>query len=270
MQETLLDSRLRRLRVLVREVRCGDGVAARELRVFCHRRQMCIPVQQCCDCAHCLGFSLDPSGRRSTLQCDWQDAGHQPPLGNGVDGDTGLDGRNPADTTPVSQIMAKEVVCVTDDLSLHELTRLFLDRGISGVPVVDARGRAVGVVSKTDLVRQSYEHPPEIQEQEPQPLTLHDRAGISYELDDSFHDVVMSTALVRDVMTPIAYTLRSSTSIAQAAALMAFEGIHRLPIIADAGTEVVGLLSSLDVLRWLAEQHAYLQQRDDGGFETLC
>ncbi|MBW2213707.1 MAG: CBS domain-containing protein, partial [Deltaproteobacteria bacterium] len=33
--------------------------------------------------------------------------------------------------------------------------------------------------------------------------------------------------------------------------LMAYEGIHRLPVV-DAAGKVVGLLSSLDILHWLA------------------
>jgi signal-transduction protein with cAMP-binding, CBS, and nucleotidyltransferase domain len=41
---------------------------------------------------------------------------------------------------------------------------------------------------------------------------------------------------------------------------MAFEGIHRLPVV-GASDQVVGLVSSLDVLRWLAQRSGYLVPR---------
>jgi CBS domain-containing protein len=52
-------------------------------------------------------------------------------------------------------------------------------------------------------------------------------------------------------MTPMSFTLNEDQSISKASALMAYEGIHRLPVV-DAAGKVVGLLSSLDILHWLA------------------
>ena len=54
-----------------------------------------------------------------------------------------------------------------------------------------------------------------------------------------------------DIMTPMSFTLNEDQSISKASALMAYEGIHRLPVVDGAG-KVVGLLSSLDILHWLA------------------
>src|SRR4029079_18434500 len=59
-----------------------------------------------------------------------------------------------ADRTPVSAIMTTDVICVQPDVSIESVTRLLLERGISGVPVVDADGVPVGLVSKTDLLRE--------------------------------------------------------------------------------------------------------------------
>lgn len=53
------------------------------------------------------------------------------------------------------------------------------------------------------------------------------------------------------------FTLPESASLSKAAALMAFEGVHRLPILSNDG-KVVGILSALDVLRWLAKQQGYV------------
>ena len=56
---------------------------------------------------------------------------------------------------------------------------------------------------------------------------------------------------VRDIMTSVSFTLHEDQSLSKASALMAYEGIHRLPVV-DAAGKVVGLLSSLDILHWLA------------------
>ena len=107
--------------------------------------------------------------------------------------------------------------CVTEEVTLPVLASCLLDGGYSGLPVVDTEGRPVGVVSKTDLLRHG----------------------------------VTPDGRVKDVMTSMSFTLEDDQSVSKAAAIMAYEGIHRLPVV-DANGKVVGLLSSLDVLHWLA------------------
>jgi CBS domain-containing protein len=126
-----------------------------------------------------------------------------------------------ADRTPISAIMTRDVLSVGPDLEVDTLTALFLDRGISAAPVVEADGFPIGLVSKTDLVRDGWEN------------------GTT---EPGFR--------VRDVMTPLVYTLRDNQSLASAAALMSIERVHHLPVVDDAG-RVVGMLSALDFVRWL-------------------
>lgn len=247
----------RKLRVLVREVHHGDGITARLLKVYCRRRQSCVPVQDCSTCDLCTGFMLDPTGRHSFLTCTYGSAAESPPTET-----LPADPSTVAERTSVAQVMSKDVVCVTEDMDVAELMRLFLDRGISGVPVVDASGKPLGVVSKTDVVRSTYEHA-DTQEVD-QHLRARDAEGYEYELEPGFHSEEISRGKVREIMTPVTYSLRPSTSLAQAAALMAFEGVHRLPIVTEVTGEVVGVLSSLDILRWLGESNGYLMRREDG------
>jgi CBS domain-containing protein len=131
-----------------------------------------------------------------------------------------------AEVTPVSEIMTSDAICVSAETPVEAVVKLFLDRNLSGVPVVDDRNHAVGVISKTDMLRERCRA-----EHDPRP--------------------------VGDVMTPVAFTMKETAPISQAAALMAFEQIHRLPIVSDSG-EVIGILSSIDVLRWIAQVEGYL------------
>ncbi|HEU5059476.1 MAG TPA: CBS domain-containing protein [Kofleriaceae bacterium] len=127
-----------------------------------------------------------------------------------------------AAATPLSLVMARKVVCVRGDLDASEARARMLARGVNGLPVVDDWGRAIGVVSKSDLVE---------------------------------HEVTSRRCgrRVVDVMTPLVFSLREDASIGQAAALMAYEGIHRV-VVVDRGGYVVGLVSSLDVARWLGSR----------------
>jgi hypothetical protein len=47
-----------------------------------------------------------------------------------------------------------DVVCVEPKVSVEALTALFVERGFSGAPVVDGHGKPIGVLSKTDLLRE--------------------------------------------------------------------------------------------------------------------
>ena len=48
--------------------------------------------------------------------------------------------------------MTTSVISVGPDLGIHEIAKLLLDKGISGVPVVDAGGNPIGIVSESDLI----------------------------------------------------------------------------------------------------------------------
>ncbi|MBA2636696.1 MAG: CBS domain-containing protein [Solirubrobacterales bacterium] len=53
----------------------------------------------------------------------------------------------------VQEIMVTDVVTVGPETPLKEVAAMLLSRGISGVPVVDAGGRVLGIVSETDLLQ---------------------------------------------------------------------------------------------------------------------
>ena len=124
-------------------------------------------------------------------------------------------------TATVDTIMTRVVHCARGDLTLRELAGVLVDTGVGGVPVVDGHRHVIGVVSKTDLVQ-----------------SLHDG------LDPA-------TTTVADVMAPLAFVLLERASIERAAALMATEGVHRLPVVAPDGT-LVGIVTALDVARSVA------------------
>lgn len=146
------------------------------------------------------------------------------PLPESFDGGLDLPPRSKAEHTPISEIMSREVICVRPETSLSGLKEVFLLQGISGVPVVDAAGRPLGVASKTDVLR---------------------HLAIGGE-----------SVSAKDVMTPITLAMPEHSSIARAAALMSYERVHRVIVVGPSGT-VVGIVSGMDVLRWLAKRDGY-------------
>lgn len=135
-----------------------------------------------------------------------------------------------ADSTPISALMSSSVCCVREDVSIEAVAALLTEGVFRGVPVVDEGGKPIGVVSGADLVRHHYD-------------------------SGAAPDEPLST--VGDIMSDISFTLDEGASVSQAAAGMAFESIHCIPVVDPIG-QLVGILSSLDVLYWLACETGYV------------
>jgi CBS domain-containing protein len=127
--------------------------------------------------------------------------------------------------TPLSAVMTRAVVCVRPGEPADKALRLLVEHAVNGLPVVDGEGRPIGMLSRGDLLEERLEV-----------LTDGERAGL---------------ARVGDLMTAQAVSLPETASVAEASELMASYGVHRVPVVDGAG-RLVGIVSVLDVLRWLS------------------
>lgn len=154
--------------------------------------------------------------------------------------------RGGAARVPVTSIMTTDVLHVRPDTSLETLTELLLRTNLSRVPVVDARGKVVGMVSKTDLVAEQQQHADTGEGMEAEiPLR---RGGSFREPGMHVHEL---GATVADVMTREVVALPETATVADAAALMATHQLHGVPIVSPA-KRLLGMVSSLDVIAWVA------------------
>lgn len=217
-----------------------------EISFYCPVRDRALSFEECLSCRHCRA---DGAGARTDL------VGCGDPLARRHSGEALLRSPRPrslADRTPLWQVMRPCVVCVRADLGLDALMSLFVGFDLRSVPVVDETGRPVGVVSRSDLVDRWYES-----ESTAPPTRAAGAAGAPGAcLGDGLH-AVPAGQTVADVMMRIAFTLCEDASLSQAAALMAYEGVHRIPVVSFEG-KVVGMLSSMDVVRWLAQHDGYV------------
>ena len=53
------------------------------------------------------------------------------------------------------QIMTRPVVTVTPETTIVEAANIMLQRHVSGLPVLDASGKLVGIISEGDFIRRS-------------------------------------------------------------------------------------------------------------------
>jgi predicted transcriptional regulator len=149
----------------------------------------------------------------------------------------------------VKDVMNPDIMTVTDDMTTNELVRYLNEREISGAPVVDSQGHFIGVVSMTDVGRHLAAPSDfasvrsEFYRDMGDELTLED-LGQRY--------VEERAATVRDVMTPVVHHVAASAAVAEAARIMVERHIHRL--VVTQGRQPVGMLTSMDLLRVIAEQ----------------
>jgi len=142
--------------------------------------------------------------------------------------------------------MTREVVTIGPEASVHDLAKLLEDRRISGVPVLNAQGVLVGVVTQSDLVQRSrdLELPPALNI-----LDLH----LFLETPSHFQKRLEKLLgnKVKDVMTEDPVTVAPDTSVQDIARLMSSRKVHTLPVV-DEG-KLVGIVGKLDLIRSLAE-----------------
>jgi CBS domain-containing protein len=143
-------------------------------------------------------------------------------------------------------VMTRDVITVSPECTLSELCRVLAEDDISGAPVVDHRGDLIGIVSKTDVLRDllSGRLVPGL------PRATLNFLGLAEAMSGAAEDSEDETfGQVADFMTDEVETVTPDTPITEAARAMTSNRIHRL-IVVDQG-KVVGIITSLDLLKQL-------------------
>ena len=128
----------------------------------------------------------------------------------------------------VADLMTIDPVEVSVDASIEDAEELLRVHRISGLPVVDADGRLVGVISLTDLL---YLAVPSVQA-----LIRHHERGIR----------------VGEVMSTPPVTIESTATLPAAAQLMHEDRLHRL-VAVNADGRPIGVISAMDFVALAAE-----------------
>jgi CBS domain-containing protein len=140
------------------------------------------------------------------------------------------------------QIMTRPVITVTPETTIVEAANIMLQKHVSGLPVVDAAGKLVGVVSEGDFIRRS-----EIGTQRKRGRWLRFILGPGKSASDFVHE---HGRKVSEVMTKSPLTITEDTALEEIVELMEKNNVKRLPVIRK--DKVVGIVSRANLLQAVA------------------
>jgi len=141
-------------------------------------------------------------------------------------------------------VMTRDLISVTPDATVLQAARLMLQHHISGLPVVDASGKLVGILSEGDFLRRR-----ETATQRRRSRWLEFLMGpgkIASEYTQSHG------SKVAEVMTSDVRTVGEDTDLEKIVELMEKHRIKRVPVVRDG--RVTGIIARSDLLRVLASQ----------------
>jgi CBS-domain-containing membrane protein len=137
-----------------------------------------------------------------------------------------------------SDVMTREVIFVSKDTPLVEVAQIMAAQNISGVPVVDAEKRVIGVISEKDFI-------------------FH----LGGENIQSFMGVVahclkskgcvalpMCHQKAEDIMTHPAITIKEDTSTSKVTEILATKNINRVPVVDQEG-KLIGIVARSDLVQ---------------------
>jgi CBS domain-containing protein len=136
----------------------------------------------------------------------------------------------------VQDVMTRSVCVVAPETSLRDVAALLVEHGISGMPVCDAEGAVVGVVSETDILYKER--------------GAQDGDGLLARFGrvSASRDAAKATARTAgEAMTSPPITITAYRPIAAAARLMLEHGVNRLPVVKN--DRLVGIVTRADLVR---------------------
>jgi CBS domain-containing protein len=139
-------------------------------------------------------------------------------------------------------VMVTPVITVKPSTTVHEVARQFLERQISGAPVVDDKGELVGIISEGDLLHRVEAGTERRRSWWLRAFTEANTLATEY--------VKAHGRKVSDVMTHSVITAAPETPLHEVATLLEKNAIKRLPILENG--QLVGIVSRANLLQAVA------------------
>jgi len=138
----------------------------------------------------------------------------------------------------VKDVMTKKVITATPSTRFTELVRLLIKKNISGLPIVNKKGKVVGVISEKDLFYRLFPSQEEFYK------------NIEYytnrnNLEKETRAIVKLKA--KDLMTKDIISIGKNDHILTACSLLLIYEIRRLPVINHG--KLVGVVTTNDIYK---------------------
>lgn len=131
----------------------------------------------------------------------------------------------------VGERMTRNPVTINEEASIDEGLHLMRERKVRRLPVLDASGRMVGIVSDKDLLHAA-----------PSPATSLSVYELHY---------LLSKLTIKRVMSSPVITVSQGTPVEEAARIMADNKIGGLPVMEN--DQLVGIITETDIFKVLLE-----------------
>lgn len=131
----------------------------------------------------------------------------------------------------VGSRMTPDPITISDDAAIDDALKLMRDRKVRRLPVVDKKGKLVGIVAEKDVLYAS-----------PSPATSLSIHEIHY---------LVSRIKVSEIMTKNVITVTDDTPLEEAARVMADNQIGALPVVHDG--ELRGIITETDLFKVFLE-----------------
>ena len=148
----------------------------------------------------------------------------------------------------IEAMMTREVVLLKQEQTIQEAMKIFLEKEISGAPVVDEEGHLVGICSETDILNSLRTRYKELKMVFPSlPMV-----GISFvkmpkekEVMEAFEEILSTP--IKDIMVRKIISIGPDANVGEAVELMRSNNINRVPVVEN--SEVVGIVTRGDVIK---------------------
>jgi CBS domain-containing protein len=141
-------------------------------------------------------------------------------------------------------IMVRNVFSVSPEASVRQVANILFKNRISAAPVVDERGRLIGIISEGDLLRRVELETDYRRSWWLKIFARKSKEALAIEYRKSH------ARRVKDVMTRRVITARPATPLRDIAALLEKNRIKRVPIVAN--RKVIGIVSRANLIQALA------------------
>jgi CBS domain-containing protein len=149
-------------------------------------------------------------------------------------------------TMKAKDIMTKNVVTVTPDTLIEDIVKLMINHRISGLPVVDEKGKVVGIVSEKDLILKERGFPFSVLKVP----HLIDRLINLENFAEEIAEARKKTAA--DVMTTDVIYAQPDDTVGHVAWEMVQTNHNRIPVIEDG--VLIGIITRADIIRIYAKE----------------
>ncbi|MDI6729068.1 MAG: CBS domain-containing protein [Thermodesulfovibrionales bacterium] len=143
-------------------------------------------------------------------------------------------------------IMTKDVITVKPTTTIEDLARIFIEKNISGAPVVDNNGDLIGIVTENDLISQNKRlHIPTVVRLFDAFIMLESPSRIEKEIK-KMAAVTVADICVRDVIT-----VAEDTPVEDIATIMSEKKVHLIPVVE--GRNVRGIIGKMDLIKGMVK-----------------